>query len=350
MTHAALLALLFVGSTVGGASSGTGALRGPGVTRGEVVLERRFTSELELATTSFDMFSDEDGRSVEGQGPRYVRGQSEEVELVDTLSDEDSPPQSFTRLYRTIASAFRVGAGETPREKSSHARLEGKSVTFERNDDGSWERKSDEVEARAGQLKRLRADLALTSFLPPDASEPEPGTSWEIPAAEILRLVSPVEEGRPRAREPKPERDGAKGAKGLRLSPVSLREPLPNLFAELDGTLEATWIEAPDDDELPCQARLVFRLESSFDGSAALIGENESASDVEDGIELGYEGTGTLGWDPESGTIELALEGDLALTESFQARLTNGEKSGKIRGRLVLEGTLAFEAREERAE
>lgn len=312
----------------------------------ESVVERRSSLVLELETESFEFRADEEGHTSERHGPDYVRHQSDRFECSDRSEDEEDPAAAFTRTYRTIQSSFRMGTEQKPREGESHARLEGQSVDFEREDDGSWSRRADEVDARAGQLDRLRAELDLGCFLPPESAPSEPDTRWEIPPAAILRLISPVEEGRHRV---KPAKKGPK--KGIGVSPGALTEPLANLLASIDGTFEGIWIEdaraeeaegEADEDELPCRARFEFRLSATDDGGASVITGAEA--EVEDEVQLLYEGTGDLAWDPSDGRIELTLEGDLSLEERFQADLRSGDKSGQIQGHFRMAGTLALEA------
>lgn len=316
---------------------------------GVAVVERRSSSVLELATENFEFRTDEDGRTTERHGPKYVRHQSDRFECSDRSEDEEDPGAAFTRAYRTIHSAFRLGTEQKPREGEASAGLEGREVTFEREEDGSWSRSSSQdVEARAAQLERLRVELGLDCFLPPEPEPAEPGTRWEIPPAALLRLVSPVEEGRHRV---KPAKKGPK--KGIGVSPGALSEPLANLMASLEGSFEGVWLEGSEpsgdededegeDGELPRRARLEFRLSGTDDGGASVITGAEA--EVEDEVQLTYEGTGTLAWDPATGRVELALQGDLRLDERFQANLRSGDKSGQIQGRFQMGGTLELEA------
>ncbi len=335
----------------------------------ERTIVRSFSSELELSAESFELRGTEDGNSQDQEPPTYVREQAEELELVDTLRGDEDPPAEFTRLYRAVTTSFRVGVESAPREKTASAGLEGKSVTFEREQDGSYARSCDHADVRQGQLNRLRADVSLARFLPPAADESEEGddddqddagteerdagASWEIPCEVLARLISPAEETA-RRRNPKAPRPSG----GLNLAPAALREPLVALYAACDGVITATDADAHDgdtdeegadeeDDELPRHARLEFRLTSRFDGSEGLLGGFEAEADDE--LELSYEGTGTLAWDPEDGRIEIECQGELELRESFHVTVEGNGKTGEIEGKLVLRGrwTLAGEERRE---
>lgn len=302
------------------------------------VVERHFASELELRTESFELAGSEEERSVEQEGPRYVREQADEVEIEDTLQDDEDPPASFSRLYRTVTSSFRMGTEDSIKERTASAGLEGKTVLFERQEDGSYARSSEDADARPGQLKRLRAELSLRCFLP--EGELEPGSSWELAPTDLLRLVAPVEEGARRG--PNAKAPAKKG--GLDLAPVALTEPLGALMSALEGSFEATRLAVSDEDEWPCQAELRFRLESSFDGSASLLQNREA--EVEDELELTYEGTGTLAWDPSTGRVELTCQGDLRMRESFRMEIEGNGKTGEVHGRLEVAGSLELEGSE----
>lgn len=311
---------------------------------GPRTLERTFENELELVTESFELTADSDGRSVTQDGPRYLREQADEVELLDTLPEGEDPPARFTRLYRTVTSSARIGTEEAPRERTASAGLEGKTVHFERDDDGQWTRSSPDPGTRPVQLKNLRVELALTAFLPPADSEAQaPGESWTIDPATLARLVSPLEEGWRRPRAPPPAAEGA-----LDVAPSALAEPIGALLAAAEGELELTWVERGPDDELPRQASLRFELSSDFDGSARFLGGREG--EAEDETRLTYEGTGTLGWDPESGALAIACQGELHVAERFRVKVEAGGKSGEVRGKLAVSGTLTLEAREARGE
>jgi len=302
------------------------------------VTARRFTSELELATERFELHGSEEGRQVEQEGPRNVRERADEIEIEDTPLDADDPGAGFARHYRVITSALRMGREEAPEERTTTAGLEGRTVRFERTADGAYERSCEDAELRKGQLKRLRAELSLRAFLPPEDHEPD--EAWEPEPAALLRLVSPLEDG--------PSRRGAgrapKTQRGLDLAPVVYTEGLGALMAALEGTLEATPLAEPEGD-WPRSARLEFRLTSTFDGSEGLLRGREAR--VDDTLELEYRGTGSVSWDPDSGRIEVACEGALRLTERFEVEFEGNGATATVNGDLEVSGTLALEASEE---
>jgi hypothetical protein len=332
------------------------------------VVTHRFTSELELETDRFELTGTEGDVSESQHPPRQVRQQADEVELTDTLQDDEDPPQSFTRLYATVTSSFEIGDRRAPRSKTASAGLEGKTVTFERERDGSYKRSCDDAEVRAGVLKRLRAEVGLAGFLPPkaegedrveDESKGEDGTepkdapeTWEIPNEILPRLFSPIE-SEVRLQKAR-KKEGPKG--GLDLAPAALSVPLGSLLLALEGTMKATRVEDGEDeedgeedsDELPQHARLEFRLTNTFDGAEALRAGLETKA--EDELEITYEGTGTLAWDPDSGRIQITCKGDLRLSETFSIEVEGNGKTAEVKGELVLSGPLSFEGGERRGE
>lgn len=313
------------------------------------VVERSFTSELELATDSFEITASEEGRSAEQQGPRLEREEAFEIEIEDTLFDDQQPPAKFTRFYRTVMNSLRLSGSKTPLEKTVSAGLEGRRVTFEREGKGRYVRSCEDSDVRPVQLNRLRADLSLARFLPPTDGEgaDEEGkdeAAWTVSFADFARVLAPLED-RPRRPHPK----SAPGVGGLNVAPAAVTEPIAALLAGAEGELTLTPRARAEDDELPRNADLAFRFEASFDGSDGLLaaGAGEAHQEATDEVELVYEGTGTLAWDPESGRIELQCQGELRLSEHFTVRVEVGGKSGEARGRLALTGTLALEASEE---
>jgi hypothetical protein len=308
-------------------------------------VERRFGTELELSTATFELVGSEDGHRVEQRAPRYVREQADEVELEDTLLDDGAPPAKFTRHYRTVATAFRIGAENAPREKTAAAGLEGRTVTFEREPGGTYARTCADEDVRPALLRRLRQDLSLACFLPPEEDEESgPGSRWEFPSAHLLRLIAPLEEG---VRRPRKRPAGPPG--GLNFAPAALGEPLASLFDAAAGDSSATLLAPTEDDELPRNARLEFRLTSAYDGAETLLAGlmGDADAEAEDEVQLVYEGDGTLSWDPESGQVELVCRGELRLSESFSVSLEANGKRGVVEGKLELVGSLELEAREE---
>ena len=310
------------------------------------VLERSFTSELELATEAFELEAAEEGRTVAQQGPRFEREEAYEIEIADTLFDDQQPPAKFTRFYRTVMNSLRLSGDKAPLEKTVSAGLEGQRVTFARGEDGRYARSCADADVRQVQLNRLRADLSLARFLPPVDQEGEdgPGAAFALPFADFERILAPLEE-RPR----RPHQKSAASVGGLNLAPAALTEPIAALLAGAEGELTVTPRARGEDDELPRNADLAFRFEASFDGSAGLLaaGTGEAHQYAHDEVELVYEGTGTLAWDPESGRIAIQCRGELRLSERFTVRVEAGGKEGAARGRLELTGTLQLEASEE---
>ncbi len=313
------------------------------------VVERSFTSELELATDSFEITASEEGRSEEQQGPRLEREEAYEIEIADTLFDDQQPPAKFTRFYRTVMNSLRLSGSKSPLEKTVSAGLEGQRVTFEREENGRYVRSCEDDAVRQVQLNRLRADLSLARFLPPadPEGEREAETSFALSFGEFARILAPLEE-RPR----RPHKKSAASVGGLNVAPAALTEPIAALLAGAEGELTVTPRARAEDDELPRNADLAFRFDATFDGSAGLLaaGAGEAPQEAQDEVQLVYEGSGTLAWDPESGRIELQCQGELRVSEHFTVRVEAGGKTGEARGRLALTGTLALEAREERGE
>ena len=311
----------------------------------ERVVERRFTSELELVTDAFEIEAEEEGKSVSQQGPRLRREEAFEVETEDTLFDDEQPPAKFTRNYRTVMNAFTLSGDKSPVEKTVTAGLEGKRVTFERSD-GGYERSCDDAEVRQVQLNRLRADLSLARFLPSeevdegDDEDDDEDASHTVPFADFLRLLAPLED---RPRRPRPRASSAPG--GLNIAPTSLTEPIAALMAGAEGELVVTPRARAEDDELPRNAELAFRFEGVHDGSATLLAAGPG--EAEDEVEFVFSGTGQLAWDPEDGRVELHCQGEVRLSESFTVSVEANGKKGRARGRLEMTGTLELEASEE---
>ena len=311
------------------------------VSQEQRVVERRFTSELELATDSFEIEAAEEGKSVSQQGPRLQREEAFEAEIADTLFDDQRPPAKFTRFYRTVMSSLSLSGDGVPREKTASAGLEGKRVTFERSE-GRYARSCEDAEVPAFQLNRLRADLSLARFLPPEDQD-EGSASYTVPFADFFRLLAPLEE---RPRRPHAKTPSAPG--GLNLAPTALTEPIAVLLWGADGELTVTPRARAEGDDLPRNAELAFRFEGAFDGSATLLAAGPG--EAEDEVEFVYSGTGHLAWDPEDGRIALHCEGEVRLDESFKVSVEANGKEGHARGRLGMTGTLELEASEEHGE
>src|SRR6185436_7908098 len=163
------------------------------------VVERSFNSELELATDSFEITATEQGRSVEQEGPRLEREEAYEIEIADTLFDDEQPPAKFTRFYRTVMNSLRLSGSKTPLEKTISAGLEGQRVTFEREGKGRYARSCEDDAVKQVQLNRLRADLSLARFLAPadeegEESEKDGTASFTLPFSEFERILAPLEE------------------------------------------------------------------------------------------------------------------------------------------------------------
>jgi len=161
----------------------------------ERVVRRSFSTELELSTESFDIEASEEGKRAAQQGPHYTREEAYDVEVTDTLLGDEDPPAKFTRHYDTVMNSLRLSGAKSPLEKTGSAGLEGKTVTFERDEKGRYERSCDDAEVRPVQLNRLRLDLSLARFLA--SGDEEAPESWTLPFAEFQRLLAPLEE-RPR--------------------------------------------------------------------------------------------------------------------------------------------------------
>ena len=303
------------------------------------VLARRHLVELELTTDAFELGFGEEDRGLTQEGPRYVREEANEVDLVDTIYGDGNPPERFERLYQTVVSSQKMGPEEAPQERLINAGVEGSMVTFVREEGGRYSRTSDDDAARPGHLRRLRAVLSLAPFLP--GADVEPGESWEIPGIAFLRLASPIEAGRSRGRR-RPRSKAPDG--GLDLAPASFVESIGTLLAAVDGTATATEVEPGEGDELPRMAALEFRLESHFDPGDGLLGGREGEAEGE--LQLVFEGSGTLAWDPEDGTIEVSCNGELQMKETFQLTIEAGGHRGDVRGMLEVSGTLELEGRE----
>jgi len=300
------------------------------------VVERRFTSELELATDSFEIEAAEEGKSVAREVPPLQREEAFEIEIADTFFDEEEPPAKFTRSYDSVMNSLRLSGAKAPKEKTASAGLEGKRVTFERDEQGRYARSCEDADVRAVQLNRLRVDLSLARFLPPEDEDGD-GASHALPCADFLCLLAPLEE-RPRRPHPK----APASARGLNIAPTALTEPIAVLMSGAEGELTVTPRERAGDDELPRNADLAFRFEGVFDGSGTLLAAGPGQA--EDEVVFVYAGTGTLAWDPEDGRIEIHCRGEVRLSERFSVGVEVAGTEGKARGRLEMTGTLELEA------
>jgi hypothetical protein len=309
-------------------------LAAPGAGQEPRVVERRFASELELVTDSFEIEAAEEGRNVAQQGPRLQREEASEAEIADTLLDDGEPPARFTRDYRTVMSSLNLEGGKAPIEKTFSAGLQGKRVTFERDERGRYARSCEDDGVRQVQLNRLRADLSLARFLPS-----EDASASTIPFADFMRILAPLEE---RPRRPQPKGDSSLG--GLNLAPTALTAPIAVILAGAEGELTVTPRARGEDDELPRNAELAFRFEGVFDGSDMLLAAG--SGEAEDEVEFMYAGTGSLAWDPDDGRIELHCQGEVRLDELFTVGVEAGGKKGRARGRLSVTGMLELEASE----
>jgi hypothetical protein len=315
----------------------------------ERVVERHFSSELELATERFELTGSEGEHSEAKKPPPQVREQADDIELIDTYLDDEDPPEAFTRLYASVVSSFEIGDAAHPHSQTQSVGLEGKTVRFERERDGSYARTCDDTEVRPGLLKRLRADLSLACLLPKkdsaeedaDESEPvaQPGDAWELEPADLARLFSPLEA---EVRRPRTKLDAPRG--GMNLSPAAMSVPLGTLLLAPEGSATATLRANEEDDELPHNARLAFRLTCTFDGSETLLAGMDAKA--EDDLELVYEGTGTLAWNDARDRVEITCKGEARLNETFRAEVEGNGKTAEVRGELVLRGPLTFEGKQ----
>jgi len=310
--------------------------------RAELVLERRFALEFELATTAFELRASEGGQSEEQRPPAVRRSESQLLETTDRADDADDPLARFVRHYDTVSSAFSFGGGaREPDEEVVTAGLEGRTVAFEREDEDEWSRTCDGEGIHERQLARLRADLSLAVFLPP--AEHAPAEPWELGYAPFERLIGPLGPVGARQRRRTPGTGG-----GLDLAPSGLVEPLWLLLARAEGTATFTPEEPEADAALPRRATFAFRFEAEHDGAKHIVRGREV--EAEDEVELFLEGTGTLAWDPESGAIELVLEGELDLTEELRVSFSANGATAELEGSLAMNGPLELEASERRAE
>lgn len=310
--------------------------------REELVLERRFALEFELATTSFELRATEGERSEEQRPPAVRRSESQLVEATDRADDAADPLARFARTYETVSSAFSFGGGaREPDEEVVTAGLEGRTVRFEREGEDEWSRASSGEGVNERQLARLRADLSLAVFLPP--AEHAADEPWELGYAPFERLIGPLGPVGARQRRRTPGTGG-----GLDLAPSGLVEPLWLLLARAEGTATFTPVEPEADAALPRLATFEFRFEAEHDGAKHLVRGREV--EAEDEVELAFEGTGTLAWDPESGVIELALAGELDLTEELRVSFSANGSTAELEGSLAMNGPLELEASERRAE
>jgi hypothetical protein len=305
----------------------------------ERVVVRRFGSEVELTTERFEIRGSEGETRETKRLPQQVRRQAEEIELVDTHADAEDPLASFTRHYATVTGTYEVGEARAPRAKTESARLAEKTVTFERERDGRYAPSCDDPDVRPALLRRLRVDLALSPFLPASGEGQEPGDTWELPNAELGRIFLPLESAlrRPQAKDEPPRG-------GLSLAPAGLVIPIGALLLAPEGSVRATRLARESDEELAERARLEFRLRGTHDGSAVILAGR--AGEAEDELVLTFQGSGTLAWDPARGAIELTLEGEARLEETFRAVLSGNGATAEIEGELHMSGRLSFEASE----
>ena len=312
--------------------------------RDELTLTRSFALEFELATTSFHLTGTENGKSEERDAPPVRRAESELLEVRDRCADGADPLARFERDYETVASSYAFDGGPEPVEETVTAGLEGKTITFEREDEDEWSRTTDAAGVNERQLERLRADLRLAVLLP--EGESEIGTSWELPYATFERLVAPL--GRVGARQRRRTVAGGRG--GLDLAPAALVEPLWLLFAKAEGVATCTRIEPEEGAALPALAELEFRFTSSYDGAKHLLRGQDTGPEIEDELQATLRGTGTLAWDPESGALELRLEGELEFEEEFSVAFEGNGVEAEVAGELECSGKFELVAKEERAE
>lgn len=318
-----------------------GALSVPA--REELTLTRTFALEYELATTHFQLTGSENGRSEEHQAPAVRRAESELVEARDLCADAEDPLARFERRYETVSSSFAYqGGGQEPSEELVNAGLEGKTITFERADEGEWTRTTDAEGVNPRQLERLRADLSLGEFLPDE--ELAVGASWELGYAPFERLVGPLGPVGARARR----RTMGGSSAGLELAPSCLVEPLWLLLAKAEGSATFTRVEAEEGAELAALAEIEFRFEATHDGSKHLLRGREG--EVEDEVTITWSGTGTLAWERTSGALEIKLDGELDLEEEFAVAFEGNGVQGELKGSLACSGPFDAEAREAREE
>jgi hypothetical protein len=298
------------------------------------VTERTFSLELELASRDFTFVVSEAGRDDERRMPAHVREEARLLEVEDDCSDDAAPCERFTRLYRSVVASVRIGSADQSAPRTANGRLHGLEVSFERKARGGYGRKSEGLGAR--RLQMLRVNLALDGWLPEAVAAP--GERWEIPYAQFERLLWPQE------RELRPPARQAGTGTGLDLSPSVMRQALPVLLSKLDGRCMAELVPA-EDGAAGFEARLEFRFEGKYDGADSLIVGYEGG-EVRDDVAVLYEGTGTLSWDPASSRIEVRCSGALRLLEEFHVRVEEGGNAGDVKGSLLLEGSLALEARQ----
>lgn len=316
-----------------------GALSAP--TRDELVVTRSLALDFELATTRFHLVASETGRSEEQEAPAVRRSESELVQVRDASADAEDPLARFERRYETVSSSLSfTGGGQEPAEEIVTAGLEGKTVTFEREDEGEWSRTTDAEGVNPRQLERLRADLSLGAFLPEE--EPEAGASWELGYAPFERLVGPLGPVGARARR----KVTGNGNGGLAVSPASLVEPLWLLFAKAEGSATFTRVEPDEESGFPASAELEFRFDVRYDGAKHLLRGREA--EVSDEVTGTWSGTGRFDWDRAAGRFELSLTGELSFEEDFDVTFEGNGVEARLEGELECSGNFEIVAREAR--
>jgi hypothetical protein len=312
--------------------------------RDEQVVERSFAFEFELATTRFHLAAREPGKSDEQDAPAVRRTESELLELRDTSDDATDPLARFEREYETVSSSYSfAGGGQEPSEELVTAGLEGKTVTFEREDEGEWSRSCDAEGVNPRQIERLRAELGLEVFLP--AEEIEVGASWELGFVPFERLIGPLGPVGARARR----RAMGGGGGALAVSPACLVEPLWLLLAKAEGRAKFTRLEPDEGEEWEGVAQFEFHFESTYDGSKHLLRGREAQ--VKDEVEGTWSGTGRVAWTSgDAGTVELALEGELHFVEEFAVEFEGNGIDAELDGEIECGGRFEAEAKASRVE
>jgi hypothetical protein len=299
----------------------------------KTTLQKTFTREMKLESKSFRIVVDGEEHPIEGLGDiRISIEDSSRIDVTDHyLAMGKGRPMKLQRTFDKIAESEHQRAhpkgnepGDADHERKEESELEGKTVLFTWNDEGSQfdvsfaEGKDDE-----GLLAELDEDMDLRFLLP--TTHVAEGQSWDLEPKVFASVLAP---GGDLKLEENEEKDDSNAKIGK------------EVCKHLEGKAHATWkgVRTEDGRELGVIA-LAADLKSEGDAE----GKGEHAGKTHFRVEIELEGE--LLWDLAAGHFRsFQAGGKLGLDAARTATRKMGGKTVEMRQELEYQGESSYRA------